>query len=93
MLIGNYGFGASPKNKFIKMCIDNIIKPKIPIDDIPGKGADKSKNIFYTTGHVLVTDCYNDYHNKEEIKIIKPDNGRSCQFGTFGEHLMYGTWR
>ena len=93
MLIGNYGFGASPKNKFIKMCIDNIIKPKISIDDIPGKGADKQKNVFYTTGPVLITDCYNDYPNKEEIKIIKPDNGKKYQFGKFGEHLCYGTWK
>ena len=35
MLLGNYGFATAPKNNFIKMCIDNIIKPKISIDDIP----------------------------------------------------------
>ena len=93
MLIGNYAFGASSKNKFIKMCIDNIIKPKISIDDIPEKGTNKQKNIFYTTGPVFITDCYNDYPNKEEIKIIKPDDGKSFQFGKFGQHLMYGTWK
>ena len=93
MLIGNYGFGACPKNNFIKMCIDNIIKPKISIDDIPGRGKDKLKKIFYTTGPVLISDCYNDYENKEEIKIIKSENGAPFQFGKFGKHLMIGTWK
>ena len=93
MLIGNYGFGACPKNNFIKMCIDNIIKPKISIDDIPFKGCNKQIKVFYTTGPVLISDCYIDYDNKEEIKIITSDNDKPYQFGNFGEHLMYGTWK
>ena len=50
------------------MFIHNIIKQKISIDDIPEKGTNKQKNIFYTTGPVFITDCYNDYPNKEEIR-------------------------
>lgn len=91
-LIGNYGFGACPKNKFIKFCIDNIIKRKIPIDDIIGKGQNYNKNVLYTTGPVLITDCYTDYKYKEEIEIIKQqDNLPNC-FGNFGIHRMFGMW-
>ena len=93
ILIGNYGFGACPKNNFIKFCIDRIITPTISINDIPGKGCWYDKNIFYTTGPVLVTDCYADYINKHEILIIKPTTNDISCFGDFAFHERHGTWR
>lgn len=86
-LIGNYAFGAEPKHPFIKYCIDNVVNQKIHDSLIP---QNKSKYIFYTTGPVFITDCYADFTNKRNIKILKT-NESHC-FGNYGKHLMQGSW-
>ena len=91
-LIGNYAFGASKKNKFIKLCIDNIVNDRIPIDTIPGKGTIKETYVLYTTGPVMVSQSYIDFQFKNNIKIIEPSVFKPNSFGNYGNHVMIGSW-
>lgn len=90
-LIGNYAFAASPKNDFIKFCIDNIIGNKIKIQDIPGKGNNSQKYIFYTTGPVMISDCYWDYQHRDKVEILQSEQNH--RFGKYGRHFMLGSWK
>ena len=87
MLLGNYAFGASKNNLFIKSCIDNIVNDNINVDESMGK----EKYTYYKTGPVLVSSSYIDYPNKELIHILF-QNKNEC-FGIFGEHMHFGSWK
>jgi len=93
LLLGNYAFGAIPNHPFIKQIIDNIVTQRIPQDKIPNK---KDKQIFYTTGPVLVTQSLIDYQkiNTNKITLIEPTpKFKHAQFGNYGSHKMMGSWK
>ena len=105
-LLGNYGFGASTKNSFIKLCIDNIINNKIiniPNYEHTSKQINMENysyvsqshidNVLYTTGPILVSQSYIDYQEKNNIKIIEPTPFKIYSFGDYGNHLAIGTWK
>ena len=91
LLIGNYAFGASPKNEFLKLCIDNIINNRL--SQYITHDMKFSKTIFYSTGPVMVTQSYFDYKDKNLITIIESTPFKICQFGDYGSHLCHGTWK
>lgn len=88
-LLGQYGFGAKPKNKFVKFLIDTIhnnvntyIKHFIP----------KSEDyVFRTTGPDFVTLAYLNFDNSERIHILDYPE-RQC-FGKYAKHDYIGTWK
>lgn len=97
-LVGNYGFYAKPKHPFIKKIIDNIITPKLTINDIElgcKHNGDPSEQVFvyYTTGPILVSFTYATYENKRDIHILKSEPYQENAFGRFGSHRMYGSWK
>ena len=97
-LIGNYAFYARPKNHFIKSIIDNIISPKISLNDIQigcQHNGDPSDQVFvyYTTGPVLVSFSYSLYKDKQNVVLLTTEPFEENSFGHFGSHKMYGTWK
>ena len=61
ILIGNYAFGASPKNKFLKLCIDNIIKSRIKLTDIPNNSDRYKSYVLNTESHMKKSQSYIDH--------------------------------
>ena len=92
-LLGQYAFGAKPKNDFVKMLIDNIHNN---IDNIVDK-YNKLKNkkdldyVYVTTGPDYVTDVYLKYNNKSNDKIL--NYNKRQYFGKYAVHRYYGTWK
>lgn len=90
-LLGQYAFGASKKNPFIKKIIDTIHKN---ID----KYIEDEKNpknfynyIYKSTGPDFVTRVYLDYDNKKDVVILYHKDAQ--YFGDFAKHNFYGTWK
>lgn len=96
-LLGQYAFGAKPKNPFIKQLVDSIHKN---IDDIhkvfsimQGKNGVKNMEFFVysTTGPDFVSNEYLLYENKKSVKIL--DNNTRQFFGKYAQHNYFGTWK
>jgi mannosyltransferase OCH1-like enzyme len=98
-LIGNYAFYAPKNDPFIKLVIDNIVKPRISTEDLESAmifaethGAHRIPTwVYYTTGPVLVTQSYIDYGRK--VKVIEPDLWENGSVGNYGKHHAVGTWK
>lgn len=94
IILGQYAFAAKKNNLFIKFLIDNIHNN---IDNIIELHKyDQSKNYIYqTTGPDYVTDMYIEYSRnnnvEDEIHILPSNSGQ--QFGEYGKHHFYGTWK
>ena len=88
-LIGQYAFGATAGHSFLRMIIDNIVKQRIAPSDVPGHPA---KQIFFTTGPVMVTQTYLDYQKKADIQLVQPTPFKNSCFGDYATHLGAGTW-
>jgi len=58
ILIGNYAFGAAPKNSFLKLCIDNIVSPCIKRADIPNNDARYRPHKPHTMSEMIKLDSY-----------------------------------
>jgi len=94
LLLGQYAFGAKPKNDFIKkLCdtihnnIDRYILEYKVIENIKNK----EQYVYSSTGPDFVTDVYLDYSNKSNIHILHYPNNQ--YFGKFAKHNFYGTWK
>ena len=89
-LVGQYAFGAKPKNEFIKKLIDTIHNN---VDEyITRYEHDKTHNFVYsTTGPDFVTYCYLEYNKKEDVHMLLYDKDQ--YFGDYGKHNHYGTWK
>ena len=88
-LLGQYAFGAEPKNSFIKLLIDTIDER---IDYYINNFENNSEDYIYkTTGPDYVTDIYMEYENKNSITIL--DNGKRQHFGNYAKHKYFGTWK
>ena len=61
ILLGNYAFGASPKNSFIKLCIDNIINKRIKLSDIPNNNDRFESYVENTPSHMKKSQSYIDH--------------------------------
>ena len=58
IVIGNYAFGASTKNKFLKLCIDNIISGRIKLTDIPNNNDRYKPYVPNTQSQMVKLDSY-----------------------------------
>jgi hypothetical protein len=96
-LLGQYAFGAKPKNPFIKQLVDSIHNN---IDDInkvfsimQGKNGVKNMEFFVysTTGPDFVSNEYLLYDDKKSVKIL--DNNTRQFFGKYAQHNYFGTWK
>jgi len=89
-VVGNYAFGAEPKNEFIKLLIENIHKNI----DIIIKNKNNSNNYVYeTTGPDYVSFIYNTYNKKNNVTLLKNCKSNRHLFGKFAKHNYYGTWK
>lgn len=102
--IGNYGFGASPTNPFLKAVIENCVRaqrdPKWAGQAFPKNiPFSKAKNtVLFTTGPGLVSRTLAE--NPElarSVKVLFPDDVSNpanwYSFGDLGVHLMESSWR
>lgn len=89
-LLGQYAFGARPRDLFIKKLIDTI---HINIDQYikTVNDFDHEIYIYRTTGPDFVTNVFLDYPNKNQIQILDYPDGQF--FGEFAKHNYYGTWK
>jgi mannosyltransferase OCH1-like enzyme len=88
-LLGQYAFGAKPKNNFIKKLIDII---HINVDNYIKNVDRKSLDYVYkSTGPDFVTDVYMDYKHKDTVHILHYN--KSQYFGKYAKHNHYGTWK
>ena len=58
IVIGNYAFGASTKNKFLKLCIDNITSGRIKPSDIPNNDDRYKPYVPNTISQMMKLDSY-----------------------------------
>lgn len=90
ILLGNYAFYSPRKHPFLKKIIDNLVNNRLI--SIVNKN-DYKKYVYYTTGPVLVTQSYLDYHNKNDIILLKTIPFRKSHFGKYGKHKAMGSWK
>ena len=58
MIIGNYGFGASKHNQFLKLCIENILSQRIKNIDIPNNDIRYKECTQNSLGQMLKLQSY-----------------------------------
>ena len=58
IIIGNYGFGASKHNEFLKLCIENILSQRIKNIDIPNNDIRYKPYISNTLSQMLKLESY-----------------------------------
>ena len=91
ILLGQYAFGAKPKNNFIKKLIDNIHHNiDTYIEDYKTEGQ-TLQYVYSSTGPDYVTDVYMEYNKKDDIHILEYDAAQF--FGKYAKHNFYGTWK
>lgn len=107
--IGNYAFGASPRNQVIWNIIQAITKVQ---EDPAWLSPDKYfitdtidtdlnamyEYVYHTTGPVIVSKVvFDSLAEGESVKLLYPRNWPSrsswFKFGTYGKHTMTGTWK
>ena len=91
VLLGQYAFGAKPKNEFIKLLIDNIHNNVDKYIEDHKKIKNKFVYIYTTTGPDFVTNIYMNYINKQMVHILEYEDGE--YFGKYAKHNHYGTWK
>ena len=93
IFIGQYAFGAEPKNEFIKVLIDNIHNKMKLILRMYAQLQNKRdlQFVYTTTGPDYVTKQYFAYHNKAQITVLQHE--RDQYFGKFAAHKAMGTWK
>jgi len=88
-LLGQYGFGCCPKNRFVKLLVDVIHKN---VDNyIASYVANSEDYVYATTGPDFVTSLYMNYPDKESINILYYDKRQ--YFGKYAKHNFIGTWK
>jgi len=87
-LVGQYAFGASKGNPFIKELIDNIAKN---IDKLVEQKNDSLLYVYQSTGPDYVTKIYYNSKNKDKVHILRHDKDQ--WFGKYAVHNHYGTWK
>lgn len=91
IVLGNYAFGASPKNPFLKICIDNI---HYNIDKLIETQNKTNNYVYSTTGPDYISVLYHKYPYKNTIKLLEnPKSTKDHVFGKYAKHNFYGTWK
>ena len=102
--IGNYAFGAKAEHPFLKAIIRNCVKAQKDPDWVQPmlrwvpRIFREGYYVLCTTGPGLISRTLAEYPAAaEEVKVLFPENvcdfAEWSRFGTFGVHLMKGTWR
>jgi mannosyltransferase OCH1-like enzyme len=91
--IGQYAFAAEKHNNFIKILIDNIHNNIENIINEFEQLDNKINNdyVYRTTGPDYISKLYNEYENKELIKILYTNDIQV--FGEYAIHHFNGTWK
>jgi len=90
-MLGQYAFGAKPRDKFIKLLIDIINNNIDKYIEIYKEYGHTLQYVYSSTGPDFVTDVYIEYNNKNDIKILHYDKGQ--YFGKYAKHNYIGTWK
>ena len=90
-MLGQYAFGAKPKDKFIKLLIDIINNNIDKYIDIYKDHGDTLQYVYSSTGPDFVTDVYIEYKNKNDIHILHYPEAQ--YFGKYAKHNYIGTWK
>lgn len=94
--IGQYAFGASKNNDFIKVLIDNIhnnIDEILANYELIKDGPNLAERVFVydSTGPDYVTRMYLDYDHQDKVHVLEfPED--QC-FGKYAKHNHFGTWK
>jgi hypothetical protein len=102
--LGNYAFGSVPEHSFLETIIENCVRAQrdsswvSPLMRGVPMLSRSEYHVLYTTGPGLVTRTLAENPAlAEAVTVLLPDDVcdvRSWnQFGSFGVHLMEGTWR
>jgi hypothetical protein len=102
--IGNYAFGARPGDPFLWRVIENCVRSQVDSGWIAPmmRGIPRwfhgDFEVLNSTGPGMVSRTYAENPDLQvDVKILFPDDvcDRSAwhQFGSFGVHLMDGSWR
>jgi hypothetical protein len=101
--IGNYAFGAAPGHPFLNSIITNCVRSqkdpawgKQMLRSIPSVLHDRYY-VFSTTGPGLITRTLAEYPDAAaQVKVLFPENVCDTKswhrFGSYGIHLMEGSW-
>jgi mannosyltransferase OCH1-like enzyme len=91
-LLGQYAFGASIKNEFIKFIIDGIHDniDKLIKDSQEKNNFNKEYYIYKSTGPDYVTKRYLDYKDNNKVHIL---HYYEQTFGKYAKHNCYGSWK
>lgn len=102
--IGNYAFGAAPGHPFLKAIIDNCVRAqKEPAWNTPMMTGIPSLfqfdfQVLNTTGPGLITRTLAENPDiAQDVDVLFPDDVCDPKsrhlFGSYGVHLMNGSWR
>jgi mannosyltransferase OCH1-like enzyme len=102
--VGNYAFGAAPRHPFLGAVIENCVRAQSDPAWVEAmmRGAPALSHaeyhVFYTTGPGIVSRTVAENPQAAaSIKVLFPED--VCEprtwnvFGTYGVHLMEGSWR
>jgi len=98
IILGQYGFGAKPKNEFVKLLVDTI---HINIDEyirfynkniVENDNVELEYYVYATTGPEFVTYIYSEYSKKKFVTLLEHQNMVQC-FGGYAIHDHVGSWK
>jgi len=89
-ILGQYAFGAKPKDEFIKALIDGI-NENIDKYIEEFKINQTLHYVYSSTGPDYVMNVYLDYKNKNNIHVL--EYPESQYFGKYAKHDHFGTWK
>lgn len=90
-LLGQYAFGARPKDPFIKRLMNHIHSNIDTYVSMYEPGKPYENYVYKTTGPDFVTDIYMDYDDKSSVQILEYDKRQ--YFGKYARHNYRGTWK
>lgn len=91
IMLGQYAFGAKPKNDFIKTLIETIHNNiNVYISDYKVNGK-TLQYVYSSTGPDFVTDVYIKYNKKNDVHILESVDAQF--FGKYAKHNYFGTWK
>tara|TARA_Y100000389_G_C17462238_1_gene522704 strand:+ start:551 stop:2077 length:1527 start_codon:yes stop_codon:yes gene_type:complete len=94
--LGNYCFGSSKNNEFIKECILEIVAIQEKIKTLQQNKQDRIKKDFYvfeTTGPLLITNTFFNFKKQDQITLLEGTPFQPYKFGYYGTHHMEGSWK
>jgi mannosyltransferase OCH1-like enzyme len=89
--LGQYAFASKRKHDFLEKFIYYIMNNPIPKNELTS--SNKEEYVMSTTGPRLLTLAYMEYHNKNDIILLSPQEYKPHQFGDYGVHHMMGSWK